>query len=142
MTVHMHSTVMRFIAALGTAHQHAMFYPDVVEDGKLFGSWGSEPESRGGATRRHTTIRRTEHGYSLNGTKHFCTMAGGAHRYMIHCSLEEAPPDAALLLALVPHGQPGLTITSEWNPFGSNTAASSSANRASKRASIIVTSVA
>ena len=62
MTVHMHSTVMRFIAALGTAHQHAMFYPDVVEDGKLFGSWGSEPESRGGATRRHTTIRRTKRG--------------------------------------------------------------------------------
>jgi alkylation response protein AidB-like acyl-CoA dehydrogenase len=118
MTVHMHSTVMRFIAALGTAQQHATFYPDVAEDGKLYGSWGSEPESRGGATRRHTTIRRTGDGYSINGVKHFCTMAGGAHRYMIHCSLEGAPPDAALLLALVPHGQPGLTITSEWNPLG------------------------
>lgn len=118
MTVHMHSTVMRFIDALGEAQQKTLFYPDVVEHGKLFGSWGSEPESRGGATRRHTAIRPVAQGYVINGVKHFCTMAGGAHRYMIHCSLEGAPPDAALVLALAPHDQPGLTVTSDWNPLG------------------------
>ena len=41
MTVHMHSTVMRFISALGTDQQKALYYPEIVDDGKLFGSWGS-----------------------------------------------------------------------------------------------------
>jgi alkylation response protein AidB-like acyl-CoA dehydrogenase len=43
MTVHMHSTVMRFIDALATDDQKRRFYAEVVAHGKLFGSWGSEP---------------------------------------------------------------------------------------------------
>ena len=31
MTVHMHSTVMRFIEALGTAEQKSIFYPEIVD---------------------------------------------------------------------------------------------------------------
>lgn len=118
MTVHMHSTVMRFIDGLGTTHQKDLYYPEVVREGKLFGSWGSEPASRGGASRRHTRIEPGGDGYIINGIKHFCTMAGGAHRYMIHCSLVGVPPDASLLLALAPHGQPGLEIKDEWNTLG------------------------
>ena len=43
MTVHMHSTVMRFINALATPAQKRRYYAEVVEHGRLFGSWGSEP---------------------------------------------------------------------------------------------------
>jgi len=118
MTVHMHSTVMRFIAALGTHQQKSRLYPEVVEEGKLFGSWGSEPESRGGATFRRTTMTPSEGGYVINGLKHFCTMAGGAHRYMIHCNLEGVNPDESLLQALVPHDSPGLKVMDEWNTLG------------------------
>ena len=35
MTVHMHSTVMRFIEALGTATQTSLFSPEIVDQGKL-----------------------------------------------------------------------------------------------------------
>lgn len=118
MTLHMHSTVMRFIDGLGSVQQKALYYPEIVDEGKLYGSWGSEPASRGGATHRHTRIEAHDDGYMINGNKHFCTMAGGAHRYMIHCSLLGAPPEASLLLALAPHDQPGLQIKDDWNTLG------------------------
>ncbi|MDA0733140.1 MAG: acyl-CoA/acyl-ACP dehydrogenase [Chloroflexi bacterium] len=118
MTAHMHSTVMRFIDALGTDQQKSLYFSEVVNQGELFGSWGSEPESRGGAVHRQTTITPSGGGYVIDGEKHFCTMAGGAHRYMVHCSLEDADPEQALLLALVPHGTPGLNIIGDWNTLG------------------------
>ncbi|HEY7204369.1 MAG TPA: acyl-CoA dehydrogenase family protein, partial [Methylomirabilota bacterium] len=40
MTVHMHSTVMRFIDALGTPAQKRRYFDEVVRHGRLFGSWG------------------------------------------------------------------------------------------------------
>ena len=46
MTLHMHSTVLRFIAALASPQQKARFYTEVVDGGKMFGSWGSEPNVR------------------------------------------------------------------------------------------------
>ena len=85
MTVHMHSTVMRFIEALGTTEQKSLFYPEIVDEGKLYGSWGSEPETRGGSAFRFTTITADDEGYVINGVKNFCTMSGGAHRLsLIH----------------------------------------------------------
>ena len=118
MTIHMHSTVMRFINVLATDEQKSLYFSEVVKEGKLFGSWGSEPDSRGGAVFRNTEIARTDDGYMINGEKHFCTMAGGAHRYLVHCSLKGADPDEALLLALVPEGSPGLHLVSDWNTLG------------------------
>ncbi len=43
MTLHMHSTVMKFITALATPEQMKRLYPEVVDGGKLFARWGSEP---------------------------------------------------------------------------------------------------
>ena len=119
MTVHMHSTVMRFIDALGTDKQRAMYYPEIVDDGKLFGSWGSEPQTRGGSAFRHTTIIPDGDGYVLNGEKNFCTMSGGAHRYMIHCNAQNTPdPIGSQVLALIPNDVAGLSQMDEWNTLG------------------------
>ena len=119
MTVHMHSTVMRFIDALGTDKQKAMYYPEIVDDGKLFGSWGSEPQTRGGSAFRHTSITPDGDGYVLNGEKNFCTMSGGAHRYMIHCNAQNTPdPIGSQVLALIPSDVAGLSQMDEWNTLG------------------------
>ena len=119
MTVHMHSTVMRFIDALGTDKQKAMYYPEIVDDGKLFGSWGSEPQTRGGSAFRHTTITPDGDGYVLNGEKNFCTMSGGAHRYMIHCNAQNTPdPIGSQVLALIPNDVAGLSQMDDWNTLG------------------------
>ena len=84
MTVHMHSTVMRFIDALGTAAQKRRYFDEVVRHGKLFGSWGSEPAvSLSRTLLMETVIRQDGAGYVIDGVKHFCTMALGAAHYMV-----------------------------------------------------------
>ena len=118
MTVHMHSTVTRFIDALCTDEQKSFYFREVVEEGKLFGSWGSEPETRGGTAMRLTTIVARNGGYAIDGVKHFCTMAGGAHRYMIHCSSGAEDPLESQWLALLPHGAPGIEQTGDWDTLG------------------------
>ena len=118
MTVHMHSTVTRFIDALATEEQKEFYFREVVEEGKLFGSWGSEPETRGGTAMRLTSIIPQDGGYVINGVKHFCTMSGGAHRYMIHCSAGNDDPVESQWLALLPHEADGIERIGEWDTLG------------------------
>ena len=119
MTLHMHSVVQRYIDGLATPEQKARLYPEVVDEGRLFGSWGSEPDRRGGAGGQHETIISTVNGgYVINGVKHFCTMAGAAHRYMVHCTMEGYEPLEGYQMALVPHDAKGLEITGDWNTLG------------------------
>ena len=118
MTVHMHSTVTRFIDALATEEQKAFYFREIVEEGRLFGSWGSEPETRGGTALRLTTIVPENGGYVINGTKHFCTMSGGAHRYMIHCSSGDDDPLDSQWLALLPHDADGIEQIGDWDTLG------------------------
>ena len=118
MTVHMHSTVTRFIDALASEDQKAFYFREVVGEGKLFGSWGSEPETRGGTAMRLTTIVPQDGGYVINGVKHFCTMSGGAHRYMIHCSSGADDPLESQWLALLPHDAPGIKQIGDWDTLG------------------------
>ena len=118
MTVHMHSTVTRFIDALATEEQKAFYFKEVVEEGKLFGSWGSEPETRGGTAMRLTSIVPQNGGFVINGVKHFCTMSGGAHRYMIHCSSGVGDALDSQWLALLPHDAPGIEQIGDWDTLG------------------------
>ncbi len=118
MTVHMHSVVQRYIDALASPAQKAALYPEVVEEGRLFGSWGSEPGRRGGSGVVQTIISPTGGGYVINGQKHFCTMAGGAHRYMVHCTVDGGQGSGGVLMAMTPHDAAGLRITGEWNTLG------------------------
>ena len=120
MTVHMHSTVMRFIDAVGTAAQKARYFDEVVRHGKLFGSWGSEPAvSLSRALLMETVIRRDGGGYVIDGVKHFCTMALGAAHYMVWCALDGGTDMAkSLQLALVPADAPGITTDGKWDTLG------------------------
>jgi alkylation response protein AidB-like acyl-CoA dehydrogenase len=120
MTLHMHSTVMRFIAALGSEAQKRHYYAEVLTHGKLFGSWGSEPAvSLSRTFLMETTIRAEGDGYVIEGIKHFCTMALGASYYMIWCALDGEPDmPKSLLQALVPADAPGITTDGKWNTLG------------------------
>ena len=120
MTVHMHSTVMRFIDAVGTAAQKRRYFDEVVRHGKLFGSWGSEPAvSLSRTLLMETTIRRDAAGYVIDGVKHFCTMALGASHYMVWCALDGGTDmSKSLQLALVPADSPGITTDGKWDTLG------------------------
>ena len=120
MTLHMHSTVMRFVAALGTAAQQARYFREVIERGTLFGSWGSEPAvSQSRTFLVETSLRASAGGFVVDGLKHFCTMAGGAGYYMVWCALEGDPDVArSVSLVLVPADTPGIAIQGTWDTLG------------------------
>ena len=120
MTVHMHSTVMRFIEAVGRPAQKARFFDEVVRHGRLFGSWGSEPAvSLSRTLLMETAIRHDGAGYVIDGVKHFCTMALGASHYMIWCALDGGTDmGKSLQLALVPANAPDITTDGKWDTLG------------------------
>jgi alkylation response protein AidB-like acyl-CoA dehydrogenase len=120
MTLHMHSTVMRFIAALGTDAQQRRYFAEVVDGGRLFGSWGSEPAvSLSRTFLMETAIRADEEGFVVDGVKYFCTMALGARHYMVWCALDgESDMGKALVLALVPADAAGIATDGKWDTLG------------------------
>ncbi|MGH7333443.1 MAG: acyl-CoA dehydrogenase family protein [Candidatus Rokuibacteriota bacterium] len=120
MTLHMHSTVMRFIDTLATEEQKRRYFPEVVEHGRLFGSWGSEPAvSLSRTLLVETAIRADGEEWVIDGVKHFCTMALGASYYMVWCAIDGEPDMAkTLLLALVPAETPGIATDGKWNTLG------------------------
>jgi acyl-CoA dehydrogenase len=120
MTLHMHSTVMRFIDALGTPEQKRRYFPEVVDHGRLFGSWGSEPAvSLSRTFLVETAIRADGEEWVIDGVKHFCTMARGASYYMVWCAIDGGSDmGKALLQALVPAAAPGIATDGKWNTLG------------------------
>ncbi len=120
MTVHMHSTVMRFIDALGTESQKRRYFGEVVEHGRLFGSWGSEPAvSLSRTFLMETQVREDGDAYVVDGVKHFCTMAFGASQYLVWCALEGGTDmGKALLQVLVPADAAGIATDGKWNTLG------------------------
>ena len=135
MTVHMHSTVMRFIDTLGSAAQKRRYFDEVVGHGKLFGSWGSEPAvSLSRTLLMETVVRRDGSGYVIDGIKHFCTMALGASRYMVWCALDGGADMAkSLQLALVPADASGIATDGKWDTLGMRATFSPSVSFASVR---------
>ncbi len=120
MTLHMHSTVQLFVAALASDEQKATYYREVVEGGRLFGSWASEAAVS--LTRNfmvETSLEPVDGGYILNGVKHFCTMAEAASYYMVWSSLNGSEDmSTALVQVLVPADSPGMRVTGDWNTLG------------------------
>ena len=86
----------------------------------MFGSWASETAvSLTRALMVEVKIEPVNGGYVINGTKHFCTMAGVASYYMVWCALNGSEDmSTGLVLALVPADNPGIRVISDWNTLG------------------------
>jgi alkylation response protein AidB-like acyl-CoA dehydrogenase len=92
----------------------------VVERGKMFGSWGSEPAvSLSRTFTMETVVRAVDGGWTVDGVKHFCTMALGASYYMVWCALDgSGDMGQALLQAMVPAESPGISTDGKWDTLG------------------------
>lgn len=120
LTFNMHSTVVTFIDQLGTEEQKRRYFSEVVDEGKLIASIGSEP----GASQRIMMVLQTrfhpvEGGYQVRGLKHFCSLGDSADYYLVTGLIEgtESARDG-VLSAMIRRGNAGITVEGLWNATG------------------------
>jgi alkylation response protein AidB-like acyl-CoA dehydrogenase len=112
--IHFHQTGV--VARLADENQRARWLGDVVENGALMGSLGSEinPAQLKGQNVQaklvfESLFRPTKGGFLANGTKHFCSM-GPVADYLLFWALAPGTESngEGLTQALIPKGSPGL----------------------------------
>jgi alkylation response protein AidB-like acyl-CoA dehydrogenase len=129
LTYNMHATIMIIIAHLATPEQKARYFGEVVEQGAIFASIGSEPQASPNASHFHieTTLTKVPGGYRLNGNKYFCSFGNAADYYFVYAMLDGAKRIRdGLVSAVVPKGTPGVTVIETWNSMAMRATASHS----------------
>lgn len=120
LTFNMHSTIITFVAALGTEEQKQRYFGDVVKHGKLMASITSEPETsfRDKAVLQ-TVFHPVEGGYRVKGLKFFCSLGDSADYYFVSGILEgSSSAKEGLLSALIRRTDPGIKMEGVWNATG------------------------
>ncbi len=120
LTFNMHSTIITFVAALGTEEQKRRYFGDVVKHGKLMASVTSEPESSfRDKFVMNTVFRPVDGGYRVSGLKFFCSLGDSADYYFVSGLLEGAnSAKEGLLAALIRRTDPGIKVEGIWNATG------------------------
>lgn len=123
-----HANSLVILDGIADEEQKARWFAGVVERGEMWVAWSGEPQARalGEKPRFGTHCERVEGGWIIDGTKAFCTSAGGA-RWAILLVNTAGPggarhssgsPDTLLLLA-VDLSDPSISFDgSWWNPIG------------------------
>ena len=120
LTFNMHSTVVTFLDQLGTEEQKRRYFAEVVGEGKLIASVGSEPGStQRGKITLQTQFHPVDGGYRVSGLKHFASLGDSADYYLVSGLL--AGTESAregVLTAMIPRGDAGVTIEALWDATG------------------------
>jgi alkylation response protein AidB-like acyl-CoA dehydrogenase len=123
-----HANSLTILDGLADAEQKARWFRGVVEKGEKWVAWSGEPQSRalGERARFGTNVERVDGGWIVNGSKAFCTSAGGAEWAILLVNTAgpggarhaTASPDTLLLLAC-DLSDPSVSYDgSWWNPVG------------------------
>jgi alkylation response protein AidB-like acyl-CoA dehydrogenase len=124
-----HGNSLVLLDGLGTDEQKRRWFPGVVERGEKWVVWSGEPQAKAAneTQRFGTTLEAVDGGWVLNGTKAFCTSAGGARWALLlvnpagpggarHASAEAAE---TVLLMACDLEDPSIRFDgSWWDPIG------------------------
>ena len=121
LTFNMHANVIININQLASQDQKSRYFREVIEEGRLFATVMSEPES----SFRDRFVLRTVFtplpggNYRVQGVKHFCSLGDAADRYFV-TGLREGTDNAqeGIMAALVPRSDQGITLERPWNATG------------------------
>jgi alkylation response protein AidB-like acyl-CoA dehydrogenase len=124
-----HTNSLVILDALGSDAQKKRWFRGVVERGELWVAWSGEPQSPapGEKAAFGTTVTKVSGGYRIDGTKVFCTSAGGATWAILLVNTAgpggarhaTASADTLLLLGCALTGDPTITYDgSWWDPIG------------------------
>lgn len=124
-----HANALLLIDGMATEMQKRRWFHGVVERGETWVAWSGEPQARapGEGQRFGTSLRRVPGGWCLDGTKAFCTSAGGARWALLlvsaagpggarHATTESA--DSVLLVACDLEDPTVSVDASWWDPIG------------------------
>ena len=121
LTFNMHANVIININQLASPEQKRRYFGEVVEEGKLFATVMSEPESsfRDLFVLR-TRFTPTEGGkFRVQGLKHFCSLGDAADRYFVTGLREDSSTaQEGIMAAMVPRSVDGITLERPWNATG------------------------
>lgn len=91
---------------------------DVVDNGKLI-AWGfSEPGTGGNVLKPQLRYTATDNGFTLAGTKAFCTGAGHTDYYLVNTASGETEFRRGQSMFLLPADTVGLTVKETWDAMG------------------------
>lgn len=117
----MHSTVITFLAALGSEAQKRRYFGEVVGRGARIASITSEPEqSFRDKFVLNTVFRPTgDGGYRVAGVKQFCSLGDAADYFFVTGILEgKTSARDGVVSAMIPSRDAGVKIESTWNATG------------------------
>lgn len=115
-----HSHGVGIVAGLGSDAQRRRYMPEVVEEGRLFASCGSEASVRkSGPESFDCILRRAGQGYSLTGFKGFASLAPEAGYYVIWALAEgKTKMEDGVVFTVVPEGREGVQLENNWDTLG------------------------
>lgn len=113
----MHCGATRLLAASrDPATDHTL--RQVIDDGRLI-AWGfSEPGTGGNILNPQLRATPAADGFTLAGTKAFCTGAGHVDYYLINAHSGESEFRRGQSMFLLPADTPGLTVKETWDAMG------------------------
>ncbi|AMW79099.1 SfnB family sulfur acquisition oxidoreductase [Acinetobacter sp. TGL-Y2] len=113
-----HFYALEILRNTGTEQQKQKLYAEVLR-GARFGNALAEFKTKT-ASHKHTALRKTNHGFVINGEKFYCTGSLFAQRIptLVTDDLERQ------FLAFVPSNNVGLTFIDDWSGFGQRTTGS------------------
>ena len=122
-----HANSLLLLDALASAEQQDRWFPGVVERGDKWVVWSGEPQVRvpGETARYGTTLTEVDGGFVVDGSKVFCTSAGGAEWAILLVNAagpggarHTASPDTLLMLACDLADPSVTTDGTWWDPIG------------------------
>ena len=112
-----HNMCGGMIDSFGSAEARAAWLPDICAMTKVFSYCLTEPGSGSDAAALRTRAKRSNAGYTLNGTKAFISGGGYSDVYIVMCRTGEAGPNGITAL-LVETGAEGLSFGAPEDKMG------------------------
>jgi alkylation response protein AidB-like acyl-CoA dehydrogenase len=126
--VQIQSHATGIVGLLGNEEQKRRILGDVVDNGALIASCGSEADAKSiGTGRVESVLRPVDGGFRLTAVKHFGSLAPAANYYLVYCL---APNTSSLAegytTVIVPKDSPGAWCEDNWDTLGMRATISSS----------------
>lgn len=123
-----HLNAQLLLEKCGSVEQKARWYPGIIQNGELWGSWSGEPQTRkpGEKQKFGTRVTKVDGGYKISGTKIFASGAPGVQWAILFVSTAgpgaarhlETDPESLLMLACDLSDESVTLDDSWWDPIG------------------------